>query len=380
MKAIVNTKLILIDSIIWNGVVLFDEKGIIEYGNAEKITIPEGTEIIDAGGNYTGPGFVDIHAHGGGGYWFHEYPEKAAYHFLKNGETTVLPALYFNLSLDEYLEGIAKVREAMQVGAGRIIGGIYMEGPYMNPKYGADQENNKWKGAIDKNQYMKLLEAGRDIIKVWCIAPEREGIEEFVSDAKGPGVIFSAAHSEAYPDDVFKFLPDGLKLETHFNDATGAVVKYPEVRGVGIDEAALLNDNIYIELICDSEGVHVDPYMLRLAVKVKGRDKIILISDSTEFDGPEPTTFKPAPDLKYDFDEGIAGSALTLNMACQNMMKHTGAGICDVFRYASLNPAILLGMEDRIGRIKKGAKANLIIVDDMINIKSVILDGCIFFI
>jgi N-acetylglucosamine-6-phosphate deacetylase len=377
MKAIVNTKLILSDSLIWDGAVLFDKGRIVDAGPADRISIPENCERTDAGGLYTGPGFVDIHTHGGGGHWFHEEPEEAAAHFLSHGETFILPALYFNLTAAEYLAAIGVLRGAIQgkKGAARAIGGINMEGPYLNPAYGADKLRNPWQGPIDKTRYMPLLEAGREFFKIHCIAPEREGIEEYVRAAAGPGVVFSVAHSEAYPDRLEPLVRYGLKLITHFNDATGAVIRYPEVRGVGPDEFALLRGDMYTEIICDSQGVHVDPWMLRMVLRIKGRDRIILISDSTEFNGPDPVTFKGAPDLKYDFDEQIAGSSLTLDAACRNMIRHTGAGICDVFRFAALNPAALLGMEYEIGCIRKGARANLVLVDDTITVKQVFLEG-----
>jgi N-acetylglucosamine-6-phosphate deacetylase len=377
MKAIINTKLILIDSLAWDGAVLFDKGKIVDAGPADRINIPENCEHIDAGGLYTGPGFVDIHTHGGGGHWFHEEPEEAAAHFLSHGETFILPALYFNLTETEYLSAIGVVRKAIEgkKGAARAIGGINMEGPYLNPAYGADKLRNPWQGPIDKARYMPLLEAGRGFFRIHCIAPEREGIEEYVRAAAGPGVVFSVAHSEAYPGQLDPLVRYGLRLITHFNDATGAVVRYPEVRGVGPDEFALLRGDMYTEIICDSQGVHVDPWMLRMVLQIKGRDRIILISDSTEFNGPDPVSFKGAPDLKYDFDEQIAGSSLTLDAACRNMIRHTGAGICDVFRFAALNPAALLGMEYEIGCIRKGARANLVIVDDTVKVEQVFLEG-----
>ncbi|MDR2029265.1 MAG: amidohydrolase family protein [Treponema sp.] len=377
MKAIVNTKLILMDRIIWDGVVLFEGGKILRAGPAGEVSVPENCERIDAGGLYTGPGFVDIHTHGGGGHWFHEEPVEAAAHFLSHGETFILPALYFSLTLEGYLEGIRCIRGAMEQGQGpaRAIGGIYMEGPYLNPGYGADKLNNPWQGPPDPKQYMALLEAGRDLFKVHCVAPERDGVEDFVRAAAGPGVVFSVAHSEAYPDRIEPLFRYGLRLITHFNDATGAVVRYPEVRGVGPDEMALLQSDMYTELICDSRGVHVDPWMLRMVLKVKDRERIILISDSTEFNGPDPVTFEPAPDLRYDFDEQIAGTCLTMDAACRNMMQHTGAGLCDVFRFAALNPATLLGMQYEIGSIREGARANLVVVDDTVTVKRVFLEG-----
>ena len=97
MIAITNTKIVLPDEIIWDGIILTDGGRITDFGESKDIKVPDGTEVIDAGGRYTGPGFVDIHCHGGGGHWFYENPEGAAEYYLKNGTTTILATLYNNL-------------------------------------------------------------------------------------------------------------------------------------------------------------------------------------------------------------------------------------------------------------------------------------------
>ena len=169
-------------------------------------------------------------------------------------------------------------------------------------------------------------------------------------------------------------MPYGLKLGTHHTNATGTLENYPEVRGVCVDETVNYNDGIYAELICDSMGVHVHPYMIRLVKKIKGQDKIILIADSFVADGPPLPGLEEAFDINFDWGGDIAGSKLTLDIACSNMMVHTGGSVCDVFKYASLNPSKLLNMPE-IGQIKKGNLANLIIVDQWFNVKNTILKG-----
>jgi len=116
--------------------------------------------------------------------------------------------------------------------------------------------------------------------------------------------------------------------------------------------------------------------MQRLVLKIKGKDRVILISDACVFDGPVPEVgdYEGVTDINFDFDGEIAGSKLTLDIAMRNFKKHTGSGICDLFRFAALNPARLMGIDD-IGCIKKGGRANIIIVDDMINVKKVMFEG-----
>ena len=378
MKAITNINIVLIDSVIYDGVILVDDGVIGEFGEREKIQIPEGAEIIDGGGNYAGPGLIDIHSHAGGDIWFYEDAQKAAEFHLHRGTTTILPTLYYNMTQEELLDGIETIKEASKTGAGRIIDGLYMEAPYLNPKYGADVENNRWALGIKKEEYQPLIDAAAPFAKVWCIAPEREGIERFVDDvkAKDEDAILAVAHSEASPDEIFRFIPQGLILATHHTNATGDLIKYPEVRGVCVDEAVNFSDDIYAELIVDSRGIHVDPFMIRLVLKIKGKERIILISDNCAFDGPVPEEgdYAGVTDLNFDHAGEIAGSKLSLDQACKNMMKHTGASLSDVFRYASYNPSLLLRM-DNMGSIKKGNIANIVIVNDKMDVQKVMFQG-----
>ena len=221
-----------------------------------------------------------------------------------------------------------------------------------------------------------MIEAAGTDARVWVLAPEREGILGFVKDCKkaNPDVKFSVGHSEASPQQIEALMPYGLCIGTHHTNATGDRVFYPEVRGVCVDEAVNYNREIYAEQICDSRGIHVDPYMLRLVRRIKGDDRIILISDSCVFDGPVPPGYDGVTDINFDFEGEIAGSKLTLDTACRNMMKHTGASIVDVFKFASANPAAAVGFADR-GRIEKGYRADLVIVDHWMNVKKVILEG-----
>jgi len=181
-------------------------------------------------------------------------------------------------------------------------------------------------------------------------------------------------HSEASPQQIEALIPYGLCVGTHHTNATGDLPKYPECRGVCVDETVNYNSAIYAEMICDSRGIHVDPYMQRLIRKIKGEDKLVLISDSCVFDGPIPEGYEGVTDLCFDFEGEIAGSKLTLEVACRNMMKHTGASIVDVFRYASTNPSNAVGLTDR-GLIAKGRRADLIFVDNWMNVSKVILEG-----
>ena len=376
MLAIINAELVMKDRFIPEAVLLVEDGMIQGFGEMRNTPIPEGCEILDVQGAYVGPGLIDTHNHAGGDKWVFEDPAASAQFNLKHGTTTMLPTLYFNQDKENLLKQIALMKEAMKTPECAIYVGLYMEAPYMNPKFGADREGNPWKGPIRKEDYQPIIDAAKDVAYAWCVAPERENIEEFVKDAKAanPKVIFTVAHSEATPQQIEALMPYGLKIGTHHTNATGDLPKYPECRGVCVDEAVNYNREIYAELICDSRGIHVDPYMLRLVRRIKGDDRIMLISDACVFDGPIPEGYDGVTDLCFDFEGEIAGSKLTLDVACRNMMKHTGASLVDVFKFASYNPAKCYGMTDR-GEIAVGKRADLIVVDHKMNVKTVILKG-----
>ena len=376
MLAIKNATLVMRDHLIPEAVLFVDDGLITGFGEMRNTPIPDGCEILDAEGLFVGPGLIDIHNHAGGKHWFYDEPIEAAQFNLAHGTTTILACLYFNMNKDQLVEQAERVKKAMATPQGASIAGFYMEAPYMNPKFGADRENNPWKGPIDPAEYMPVIEAVGTDVKVWALAPERENILQFVLDAKkaNPSVRFSVAHSEASPQQIEALMPYGLCIGTHHTNATGDRVFYPEVRGVCVDETVNYNRDIYAELICDSRGIHVDPYMLRLVRKIKGEDRIILISDACVFDGPIPPGYDGVYDINFDFEGEIAGSKLSLEVACGNMMKHTGASIVDVFRYGSYNPSRAIGLLDR-GEIAVGKRADLVITDHWMKVKKVIFKG-----
>ena len=380
MYAIINTKLILEDSIIWNGAITFDGDRIVELGRADEVTIPADAEVIDAKGLYTAPGLVDIHNHGCPDFLFHENPMAGAEFFIRHGETTVLPTFYCNLTLEQMLDGLKRVKEASQSGAGKILKGLYMEGPYMNGS-GSNQKYILWDGEISREEYEPLLGPMAGFAKIWAICPERPGIAGFMKDVKeaDPNAIFTMGHSDATAADCRKVKKYGLKLQTHHNDSGKAPGRAQGTMGAGCDEFSLYDPDIYVELICDENGIHVDSDLIKMVVRTKGVERIILITDHMtdhdHFPNNEEEGILYGPDLNYDYEGHLAGSHLTLENACRNLMAHSGYGLCHAIRMASLNPARLLGMEDEIGSLEAGKKANIILIDDMINVHSVILEG-----
>ena len=380
MKAIINTKLVMEDGIVWDGAVTYENGRILQAGPADTISIPAGAECIDAGGLYTAPGLIDIHNHGTADDLFCDEPEKCAEYFILHGQTTVLPTFYQDLSLEQMLEGAEKIRKASQIGAGKIMDGLYMEGPYMNGS-GSNSKNLKWGGQICRAEYLCLLDELGDQVRVWSIDPARPGIEEFMQDVKTryPQAIFALGHSRATMEQCRNVRHYGVKVQTHHTNSGKPVGRCQGSIGAGCDDFTLYEPDMYAELICDQTGVHVEPDRIKTIVRAKGVERIILITDSMaskeRFPNNQEAGIWYGPDLNYDYQGYLCGSRMTLENACRNMMTHTGYGLCHAIRMATLNPARMLGIDREVGSIAPGKRANLILIDDTVRVRQVILEG-----
>ncbi|MCQ2420514.1 MAG: amidohydrolase family protein [Clostridia bacterium] len=380
MNAIIHAKLVMEDGIIWDGTLLYEGQKIVAVGESDAVKVPADADVFDAKGAYLAPGLIDIHNHGGGDWLFAENPTYCAEYFLRHGETTILPTFYHNLSLKDMLEGAKKVREASKVGAGRAMNGLYMEGPFMSLS-GSFQNEMKWEGSVKASDYVPLIEGLGDMVRVWAIDPNRENIEEFMQYAKEktPQAIFAHGHSSSTSESIRALAHYGVKVRTHITDAGQSKGRAQGTPGAGGDQYCLYEPDMYAELICDENGIHVPPDLIKMIVRTKGVEKICLISDSmpsrTDYKNNEALGIWYGPDLNYDDEGKLAGSRMTLDHGVRNMMKHTGYGLCHAIRMASLNPAKLLGLDDQIGSLAPGKLANMILIDDMVNIKKVFLRG-----
>ena len=376
-KIIKNANVVLENGIIWDGGILIDEDKIIKADRISNIEVLADAEVIDAKGAYVGPGFVDLHIHGGAGYNLFAEPQKVAEFFLKHGETTILPTSPGMYSCEELIEGIHRVKDAMKTV--KSIKGVYMEGPYINTNYGACKGLLRWNSEIKEEHYIPLVDELGSIVKVWTIAPEREGIMPFIEYARkvNPDVVLSVGHSDATPEQIralgTKYRP---KLTTHLMNATGrSTGDSGGLRGYGPDEYCLADKDMYAELICDSNGVHVHSDLQRMIIKTKGIERVVLVTDSTSYKAKNPEEYAHVDDLSFNDLGRLAGSKLTMDKACRNIMKHTNCGIAQAFVMASLNPAKVIGMDDKIGSIETGKIADLVFVDDRFNVKQVMLNG-----
>ncbi len=376
LTAIVNARVVLPEGIV-DGAVLMEDGRILAAG---KVQPPEGAHIIDAMGAYAGPGYVDIHCHGGGAAHGHEEPKQAAGHHLQYGTTSLLLSLAYSLSKDEFLGGVRLIRQAME-DPGCSIAGIHYEGPYTNPKYGATS-GKAWK--MDRTDYERLFAEGKGIVCQCTYAPELPGAREFARFVHEQGVALAVGHTEMSPAVLEEAVEDGATIVTHLYDAMGCWRGNDSIAVTGViqetaADVALAREGLYYELICDSRAVHVKPTGMRLAYRTAGADRLVLITDATVHqhkpaDYPE-SDIRSAPDLNFNPDGELSGSLLTMENACRNMKSYTGASVEEIFKMASRNPAVAVGIYDRAGSLEAGKPANIVLCDEDMAISEVYFKG-----
>lgn len=322
---------------------------------------PQG-EGIDLDGLYLAPGFVDNHCHGSAAYWHYEDPAQAAAWHLQEGTTSLLCSMWRNAAPFE--TAIVKVKEAM--GPGSNIRGIHMEAPYVDAAYGSDG-GKEW--GIDRGEYLRLMELGKGIIKQWTFDPCLPGAEAFAQTAQKENIKLSVCYSKASPDQLREYLKYGLRIGGHILCGTGEPkTMFRGTREPGSDQFVLTEDKMIAEVIADSLGGHVRPTYLQLIYKCKGADRIALVSDCCA--GGETM----GSDVNVINGE-LYGSQLTLSVAIRNMRKHIGADICDLIKMVTSTPAKTIGLFNERGSIEPGKIADLVVLDEDLMVKGVLLEG-----
>ncbi|NLL22393.1 MAG: amidohydrolase family protein [Tissierellia bacterium] len=367
-----------------SGMRLHTKKGIIVALETEKEenkpSSTESVKVIDGKGLFLAPGFVDQHCHGGSTGRFMVDPEGAAAYHLRHGTTAVMATFSPRPTVEESLQSLKNFAMFCRSDSpmAEVIAGIHMEGPFTNPKYGA---HRPWSIQPGPENGLRFFEAIKEMRSIWSVAPELPGCLEMCSalrlHAHSHLPRFLVGHTEANYEQITALLPYGLVGVTHCTNATGFAENFrPGIRSFGVDETCWLLDEISAEVIPDYYGVHVHPNMLRLILKIKGDKGVVIITDCTYRLDEVPEALLEKYELEnldvcFNAKGQLAGSKMTMDRACANMRRHTGASLVSVFRMASLNPARLIGIDDGTGSIEVGKRADLVLVDSNINLYGV---------
>ena len=283
-KTLFTNARIITATAIREGELLVEGSKIAEISYGGHITTPADV-TIDCEGKYLSPGFIDIHTHGAGGYDFMDGTVEDIYGACKahlmHGTTSILPTSLTSTpeSLLEFVELFNTV-ELKKEGYPEMIG-LHMEGPYFSPAQAGAQDPRYLRNP-EPEEYDKVL-AMTDRIKRWSFAVELPGSDRFLEALRKHGILSSVAHSDANCKQVFDAYENGVELMTHFYSCLTTVKRVNAFRVAGAIEAGYLLDDMYVEIIAD--GCHLPPELLKLIVKIKGPDKVCLITDSMRAGG-----------------------------------------------------------------------------------------------
>ena len=210
--------------------------------------------VIEKINGYIAPGLIDIHYHSSYKHQGWEYPEEVADFNLSHGITSMLITMYRDIPHESLLLGLERIKRAMQTKSN--LYGAHLEGPYLDVKYGYALEGEKTL-LPDKARYYEYVKSG--IVRQWTSSPEVEGVDELIKEITNNGIVAAIGHSAANYEQVKRAYDMGAKIVTHIFDATGTTGKeqFNGVHSVSFDEACMLMDDMFYEVICDSEWVHV---------------------------------------------------------------------------------------------------------------------------
>jgi len=339
-----------------------------------------GNEIVDMSGKYILPGFIDTHIHGACGVRISDKDVDLS-QMTRYEATQGVTSVAITTAASEFsdiLRQIDVAKKAAKCHQGTKIAGIHAEGPFISKKY---------KGAMnpdyiimpDEKKLDEMIEKSDGLIKIITIAPENEGSEKFVKYAVKQGIKVSMGHTNATYDEAKAAIKAGATQATHTFNAMRAL----NHREPGVLGAALTDDGVVCEMICDY--VHLHPATVEMIYKIKGADKINIISDSGHAAGMNVTEFEVDGLIRYVKDgvvrlaDGtIAGSAKSMADGIKNLIT-SGIPIEDVSKMASINPASSLGIEKITGSIAVGKLADIAVLDDEYNVVYTFIDGiCVY--
>ena len=386
--------------IIYNGRILTPvrciERGavIVENGRisniVEGVIAPPHNGGIDAGGRTIAPGFIDLHVHGGGNGDVMDGSAEAVRvmcrSHARHGTTSLLPTTPA-AAWDDIFRAMDSIREAQGSDSGAQILGVHLEGPYCSPAERGAQ-NPEFIKDPDPAEYLKALDYWEGI-KIMSVAPELDGALQLGRELRERGILPAIAHSDANYTQVLAALENGYSHITHFYSGCSIVHRENAYRIAGVVESGYLLDQLTVEIIAD--GRHLPPSLLKLIYKVKGPDRIALITDSTRYSGiaaEDLSGIKVENGMEVIYEDEVmklkdrsafAGSVATTNRLVRNMVQLAEVPLLEAVKMASLTPARILGVDQRKGSLAVGKDADLLIFDDNIDIYLTLVQGEVVF-
>jgi len=337
--------------------------------------LPQDITTQDLSGANLSPGFIDLQLSGCGGVMLNDEVTATTMQImhkanLKSGCTSFLPTLITS-SDEDMRKAISAAREYHSQYKNQSLG-LHLEGPYLNVmKKGIHSVD--FIRPSDDNMIATMCE-NSDVIAKVTLAPEHNNPEHIERLVKA-GIVVSIGHTNATYTEARKSFESGITFATHlFNAMTPMVGREPGVVGAIYDTL-----EVYAGIIAD--GFHVDYANIRIAHKIKG-EKLVLVTDATAPAGANMDYFIFVGKKVYyrdgkcvDENGTLGGSALTMIEAVQNTVEHVGIALDEALRMATLYPAKAIGVDHKLGRVKKGMVANLTAFDRDFNVQATVVNG-----
>lgn len=336
----------------------------------------------DFTGCFVSPGFVDLHVHGGADEDFCDSDAagvaKAANMHLRHGTTTIMPTVT-SVTFDTICRSLDTLRESLSSGLFLPrFGGVHLEGPYFSPEMCGAQNPEHIK-APDRAEYVALLERYGNLIRRWSYAPERDKDVDFARYLAEHGVLPSMGHTAALYADCVRAYEAGCRLVTHLYSCTSTVTRKDGFRRLGVIETAWLLDELHVEIIAD--GRHLPPEMICMIVKIKGAERVCLVTDAIRVAGSSSTQ-GDIGGVPFIVEDGVAklpdrsafaGSIATTDRLLRVCVQEAKLPLHDAVQMLSANPARMLGIN--AGEILPGKLPDFVILNDDLTVQSVFCHG-----
>jgi N-acetylglucosamine-6-phosphate deacetylase len=388
--------------LIENGTVVIEGERIKAVGSKEEIPIPAHAKIINVSGDFISPGFIDLHLHGawGGDVMSASLEDlsKMSRGLVRNGVTAFLPTTLTG-PLSDIENALNCIQHAQTHGFchGAKILGAHLEGPFINREQKGAQ-NPQYIVKPNKEVYIPLLEKHPCIVRL-SAAPEVPGSLELGQELKKRKIVASIAHSNATYTEVLKAIEAGYSHVTHMFSSMSGIQRINAYRIAGVIESTLLLDELTTEMIAD--GHHLPPSLMKLVLKTKGNDKVCLVTDAMSAAGLGPGRFKlgkteviiedNVPECfevsgrdtfcvaKTTDRSSFASSVTTMDKMVKNMINLLGLNIIQSIQLVTVNPARMQMLDDEIGILSPGMKADLTVFNKQIDVQLTMVDGKIVF-
>jgi N-acetylglucosamine-6-phosphate deacetylase len=381
---IVNGRIITPFRIIENAEVVFENGIITGVGNRSD---DSGYEILDAGGNYVAPGFIDIHSHGGGGVDFMDNDpnvfDKISKIHSRYGTTMIFPTLTSS-KFDVLKKAIANFASIPAGGTGGArMPGLHLEGPYFAMEQRGAQDP-RYVRPPKSEEYLEILQM-TDRIARWSLAPELPGAYEFAAELKARGILPAIGHSNATYDQVLEAYENGFELITHLYSGCSIMRRINAYRVAGVVESAFLIDGMNVEIIAD--GHHLPASLLKLICQNKSISRIALVTDSVRAAGDpsiETIVGDKETGIKAIVEDGVAklpdrsafaGSVATADRLIKTMVGMAGVPVEKAVEMLTASPARIMNVYDRAGSLSTGKYADMVIFDNNYDIRVTIVGG-----